>query len=443
MEISEVTIKRAKTGLKSGLRNSGSEPGSGLKTGLKSGLGSERETSLKTELKRDLKTGLKAVSADSLDDNSDTVQWPVLSSKTYAGNGVADIIAANNIASLKTGINKSMAGGTAKAGTAKTGTAKISTVKAGSAKGRHAAANVEMSAKTGLVPAGSHAGLRISAESGETYSDKAYAVGSYSSEKLRKQANLVAFRSSAGGSGTTLASCLYALWRKQRGDTVALADMDFYGGGMELILGIESESGVRWQDIHAPLGHLESQSLLNELPEWEGIGILSSNMSEGKTPQWWEIQAALEALSETNKTVIIDVGRGLEVKEPQVFENVIFVDVTEMSVLSLVRQKNRQNLALQKSERNKIRQIDSLRTNRSLTAQSKAVLGIIPWAAKKKGGAPGADEASEYLGQKVLGPVARNKKLCTDVLSGLGIREIPKDYARAFEQLDGLAIARN
>ena len=209
MEISEVTIKRAKTGLKSGLRNSGSEPGSGLKTGLKSGLGSERETSLKTELKRDLKTGLKAVSADSLDDNSDTVQWPVLSSKTYAGNGVADKIAANNIASLKTGINKSMAGGTAK-----TGTAKISTVKAGSAKGRHAAANVKMSAKTGLVPAGSHAGLRISAESGETYSDKAYAVGSYSSEKLRKQANLVAFRSSAGGSGTTLAACLYALWRK-------------------------------------------------------------------------------------------------------------------------------------------------------------------------------------------------------------------------------------
>lgn len=54
-------------------------------------------------------------------------------------------------------------------------------------------------------------------------------------------------------------------------------------------------------------------------------------------PQWWDIEAALKALSQSNDIVLIDGGRGQCIEQLELLEDQPCVLLVELSILGLAR----------------------------------------------------------------------------------------------------------
>lgn len=48
----------------------------------------------------------------------------------------------------------------------------------------------------------------------------------------------------------------------------------------------------------------------HELMMWEGVRVLPYDPWSARQPDWWEVQAAIRALAETNDVVIVDARSG-------------------------------------------------------------------------------------------------------------------------------------
>lgn len=207
-------------------------------------------------------------------------------------------------------------------------------------------------------------------------------------------------------------------WRlAQRRHRCVLVDCDFEAGGLDVLLGLENEPGLRFQTINAPLGHVDGPALGHELPRWEHVGVLSSQPWSGSESDSWEILAVLQALSESNDVVIIDMASGsLYDKVPEI-GSCPQILVTELTVLGLARAKHTKVMLSR------------------FGCTDLALIGAYP-----RGITPGRNsvsiaEASEYLDDELLGAVVPDRRMQLDVLEGLGIRAVGRGSRMAVEAL--------
>ncbi|TRW80078.1 AAA family ATPase [Mycolicibacterium sp. 018/SC-01/001] len=119
---------------------------------------------------------------------------------------------------------------------------------------------------------------------------------------------VVAVMSGRGGGGASVFSV--ALARAAR--EPLLVDADPWGGGLDLVLGSETEPGLRWPDLSLDGGRLTYQALRDALPRRHGVAILAgSRVLAGERPAP-EINpraliAVLDAGSRAGVTVVCDV----------------------------------------------------------------------------------------------------------------------------------------
>ena len=75
--------------------------------------------------------------------------------------------------------------------------------------------------------------------------------------------NVITLSGASGGAGTTTLAAMLTRELAKRENECAIVDADVRagGGGLDVLLGIEHESGSRWHDIHAPLGELDGEAL--------------------------------------------------------------------------------------------------------------------------------------------------------------------------------------
>ena len=125
-----------------------------------------------------------------------------------------------------------------------------------------------------------------------------------------RYSNLISFTSPSGGIGLSTITALVALTLSMQDIDCALLDADIPHGGLGILLGIEHEPGLSLQDIDAPLGRIDGKAFNLELPHWEGINVLACASWRGQLPEWWQMQAAIQALCEANRMVLADVGDG-------------------------------------------------------------------------------------------------------------------------------------
>ncbi|WP_145885649.1 P-loop NTPase [Bifidobacterium angulatum] len=154
-----------------------------------------------------------------------------------------------------------------------------------------------------------------------------------------RYSNLISFTSPSGGIGLSTITALVALTLSMQDIDCALLDADIPHGGLGILLGIEHEPGLSLQDIDAPLGRIDGKAFNLELPHWEGINVLACASWRGQLPEWWQMQAAIQALCEANRMVLADVGDGTVweyVPELLMAQHVVAV---ELSVLGLARAK--------------------------------------------------------------------------------------------------------
>ena len=231
--------------------------------------------------------------------------------------------------------------------------------------------------------------------------------------------NTVVFSSASGGAGTSVFAAMVAWRLAQRKLQCALVDCDFAAGGIDVLLGIENEPGLRFQTVDIPLGKTEGAALNGELPQWERVGVLASQPWNGSDPEPWTVSAVLEALAQANDVVVVDIGAPSALHSLPTLRQCRQVVLAELTVLGLARARAARAMMIRQGESRPI------------------MVGVVPRGLSRRGGVVDAHEASEYLHEELAGVVAPDRGLHGDVLEGLGIRAIGKSSRKAVDAVVG------
>jgi hypothetical protein len=103
-----------------------------------------------------------------------------------------------------------------------------------------------------------------------------------------------------GGSGGVGASTFAAVLALCAGRSV-LIDLDRVGGGIDVLLGIESSPGARWSGLRLGGGRLDPAALAEGLPAWRGVPVLAADTGP---PSPGAVAAVLDAARACGTVVV-------------------------------------------------------------------------------------------------------------------------------------------
>src|SRR5699024_6850615 len=122
----------------------------------------------------------------------------------------------------------------------------------------------------------------------------------------RRTARVIGVVGARGGVGASALAGALARAGAHAQLGVALVDLDRTGPGLDLMLGLEHDGGLRWADLDGR-GTLPAQALADALPVWQGVHVLSCDWrgeaAGGIAP------AAVDALASGHDLVVLDLPR--------------------------------------------------------------------------------------------------------------------------------------
>ena len=120
-----------------------------------------------------------------------------------------------------------------------------------------------------------------------------------------------------GGAGaTTLAACL-ALTGAAEGLRCLLVDADPLGGGIDLTLGGEEVTGLRWPDLAGAGGRVSGAALRDGLPRVHGLSVLSSGRGDALRVPPQAMRSVLAAATRMSDLVVVDLPRHVDAAAEQ------------------------------------------------------------------------------------------------------------------------------
>jgi secretion/DNA translocation related CpaE-like protein len=123
---------------------------------------------------------------------------------------------------------------------------------------------------------------------------------------------VLAVTGACGGAGASTAAVGIAYAAQRAGRRAVLIDTDFSGGGLDLLLGAESETGARWPSLALTNGRLSEHTLLPSLPTAHGICLISADRAEWSHPAPEAWTAVLDFARSSFDIVVIDLARALQ-----------------------------------------------------------------------------------------------------------------------------------
>lgn len=118
-----------------------------------------------------------------------------------------------------------------------------------------------------------------------------------------------------GGAGASVFTVAVGLTALNAGHNALIIDCDPRGGGLDLVMGVETEAGCRWPDIELSAGRIAVSALHNSLltrRRGEARLTLLSGARKGESPAPDAVAAVIEAGRRAGEVVICDVPRQLE-----------------------------------------------------------------------------------------------------------------------------------
>lgn len=115
-----------------------------------------------------------------------------------------------------------------------------------------------------------------------------------------------------GGAGASVFATATALAAARRGHPTTLVDLDALGGGLDLVLGAEHDSGLRWPDLAASRGRLNGRQLREELPGRDGLSLVSCDRRDPPTMPAHAVTAVLAASRRACEVMVLDLPRYLD-----------------------------------------------------------------------------------------------------------------------------------
>jgi secretion/DNA translocation related CpaE-like protein len=118
---------------------------------------------------------------------------------------------------------------------------------------------------------------------------------------------VVAVIGGRGGAGASVFAAALAQTAAEETDAL-LVDVDPWSGGIDLLLGLESDAGLRWPDLMLQGGRLNYAALRDALPRHRGLCVLSSGR-RGADVDAAPLGAIVDAGSRGGAVVVCDVPR--------------------------------------------------------------------------------------------------------------------------------------
>ncbi len=120
---------------------------------------------------------------------------------------------------------------------------------------------------------------------------------------------VVAVVGARGGAGASTLAAALAVTAARRDQQVVLVDADPFGGGIELVLGGEDESGLRWSALRSTRGRTSGSTLRAALPTCRGVGFVSWDRAAGRDVPTESVASVVEAAARVSDIVVGDVAR--------------------------------------------------------------------------------------------------------------------------------------
>ena len=138
-------------------------------------------------------------------------------------------------------------------------------------------------------------------------------LGSAGDRRL-EPAPILAVIGGRGGAGATTVAVALAMAAVRANHATMLLDADPLSGGIDLALGGEGASGLRWDDLGNVQGRLPSAAMAGALPSIEGLTVLTWERTDSAIPSIpaEATEAALDAGRRGHDLVIVDLPRSLD-----------------------------------------------------------------------------------------------------------------------------------
>jgi secretion/DNA translocation related CpaE-like protein len=127
-----------------------------------------------------------------------------------------------------------------------------------------------------------------------------------------RQARVVAVIGGRGGAGASVLAAGLAMNAADDGYRTLLVDADPLGGGVDLLLGMESTRGVRWPSLRDTDGRLDPPALVEALPRQRELLVLSWDRGDYVAIPPGAMEAAMAAGRQGRDLVVIDLPRRLD-----------------------------------------------------------------------------------------------------------------------------------
>ncbi|HEY8481451.1 MAG TPA: septum site-determining protein Ssd, partial [Spirillospora sp.] len=122
-------------------------------------------------------------------------------------------------------------------------------------------------------------------------------------------ATTVCVTGSRGGAGASVLAAALGVTAAGQGLRTLLVDADPYGGGVDLMLGLEEHEGVRWHDLAERRGRLSIATLREALPRTGELSVLSWKRGEPVPVSDEAVGSLLDAAARGFDLVVADVPR--------------------------------------------------------------------------------------------------------------------------------------
>lgn len=111
-----------------------------------------------------------------------------------------------------------------------------------------------------------------------------------------------------GGAGATTFACALGQLAARSGPAVVI-DADPLGPGIDRVLGLEREAGVRWDELCRTTGRLGARALREALPRSGSLGVLTWAAGRHDSLQAFAVREAMSAARRGHDTVVVDLPR--------------------------------------------------------------------------------------------------------------------------------------
>lgn len=123
-------------------------------------------------------------------------------------------------------------------------------------------------------------------------------------------AAVVGVTGARGGAGASTLAAALAATAARAGRLAALVDGAHTGAGVDVLLGIEEEPGLRWADLSEARGEVDPDRLLDLLPQWSGARVLSTDRVRALARPDDVEPDVLRALATACDLVVLDLPAG-------------------------------------------------------------------------------------------------------------------------------------